>query len=107
MYPHERSLVSKLKDEPFVLIGINSDPDLEALKEVRQKENITWRSFWNGPQGTAGPISKKWNVRGWPTLFLIDADGKIRYKWLGNPGDEIIDEAIHALIEEAKSKTTR
>ena len=32
MYPHERSLVKKLKDQPFALIGVNSDRDLEKLK---------------------------------------------------------------------------
>ena len=26
MYPHERSLVKRLANQPFVLIGVNSDP---------------------------------------------------------------------------------
>ncbi len=32
MYPHERSLVKRLKDQPFALLGVNSDEDLEGLK---------------------------------------------------------------------------
>jgi hypothetical protein len=68
MYPHERSLVKRLADKPFALVGVNSDPDLEKLKPVLQKEEITWRSFWNGKQGTRGPISAAWHVTGWPTL---------------------------------------
>ena len=48
MYAHERSLVKRLAGSPFALIGINSDRDREELKEVLKKENITWRSFWNG-----------------------------------------------------------
>ena len=38
MYPNERSLVSRLADEPFALVGVNSDPAedyraaIEALK---------------------------------------------------------------------------
>lgn len=102
MYPHERSLVEKLKDEPFAIIGVNSDEDLVKLGEAMQKENITWRSFWNGPQGTAGPISTQWNIRGWPTLFLIDAKGVIRHKWLGSPETEVLDKAIDELVAEAK-----
>ena len=31
MYPHERSLVKRLENEPFALIGVNSDTDLERL----------------------------------------------------------------------------
>jgi hypothetical protein len=102
MYPHERSLVERLKNEPFAIIGVNSDKDLEALKPVLAKENITWRSFWNGDLGTDGPISKAWGVRGWPTLYLIDHQGVIRRKWMGSPGDEVLDKAIEELVAEAK-----
>jgi hypothetical protein len=104
MYPHERSLVKKLADKPFALIGVNSDSDLQALKPILDQEQITWRSFWNGPQGTRGPISTAWNVRGWPTLYLIDHKGVIRHKWLGSPGDKVMDEAIDKLIKEAEAK---
>ena len=101
MYPHERSLVKKLKDEPFAIIGVNSDADLAALQSTLKEENITWRSFWNGPEGTGGPISTRWNVKGWPSLYLIDAKGVIRNKWLGGPSEKVLDAAIDKLLEEA------
>jgi hypothetical protein len=103
MYPHERSLVKRLAEKPFALIGVNSDSDKDKLKEAMKEEGITWRSFWNGGT-TSGPISTKWNVRGWPTLFIIDADGVIRHKFLGSPGDKVLDEAIDALVKEAEAK---
>jgi hypothetical protein len=106
MYPHERSLVKKMADKPFALIGVNSDVDLKALKPILQKEEITWRSFWNGMEGTSGPISKEWNVEGWPTLYLIDHKGVIRHKWVGSPGDEVLDKAIDKLVAEAEKDTT-
>jgi len=102
MYPHERSLVKKLADKPFALVGVNSDKDRDALKDVLEKEQITWRSFWNGPKGTGGPISESWNVQGWPTLYLIDHKGVIRHKWLGSPGDEVLDAAIEKWVREAE-----
>ena len=102
MYPHERSLVKKYADRPFAIIGVNSDRDLEALQEVLKKENITWRSFWNGPEGTSGPISTRWNVSGWPTMYLIDHEGVIRNKWVGSPGNDVLDESIDALVAKAK-----
>ena len=103
MFPHERSLVARLKDEPFALVGVNSDKDLEDCKAKSEKEKITWRSFWNGAEGTGGPISKQWGISGWPTIYLIDAKGKIRHKFVGSPGDEKLDEAIDALVKEANS----
>ena len=104
MYPHERSLVQRLEGKPFVLIGVNSDTDKEKLKEAMEKEKITWRSFWNGPDGTDGPISERWNVHGWPTLYVIDAKGVIRHKHLGNPGDKKLDDEIEELLKEAEDK---
>ena len=101
MYPHERSLVKKFANKPFALLGINSDRDLEELKPILKKENIPWRSFWNGPLGTSGPISTKWNVRGWPTIYLIDHKGVIRYK---NVRGERMDAAVDTLLEELKAE---
>src|SRR3954468_4519984 len=99
MYPHELSLVKRLEGKPFTIIGVNSDTDKDKLKETLKEEKITWRSFWNGEKGTGGPISKEWNVRGWPTLYLIDADGVIRHKFLGSPGDKVLDGHIDALVK--------
>jgi len=100
MYPHERSLVKRLAGEPFALIGVNSDKDLEKLQDVLVEENITWRSFWNGPDGTGGPISTQWNVRGWPTIYILDHEGKIRFK---GPRGEAMDEAVDQLLAEMKA----
>jgi hypothetical protein len=102
MYPHERSLVKRLDGKPFALVGVNSDKDLKALKPILEKEQITWRSFWNGLDGTQGPISREWNVRGWPTLYLIDHKGVIRHKYLGSPGEKALDAAIENLVREAE-----
>jgi len=98
MYPHERSLVKRLEGQPFALLGINSDRDREALKKVMKKQGITWRSFWNGGS-TNGPISSAWNVRGWPTIYVLDHKGVIRYK---NVRGERMDEAVDKLLAEMK-----
>jgi hypothetical protein len=101
MYPHERSLVKRLEGKPFALIGVNSDKDRQQLMKVLEDEKITWRSFWNGG-GIKGPISSQWNVHGWPTLFVIDHKGVIREKYLGFPGEQILDPKIEQLVMEAE-----
>jgi hypothetical protein len=100
MYPHERSLVKRLADQPFALLGINSDKDRDALKQTLKDENITWRSFWNGGS-TRGPISTAWNVRAWPTIYVIDHKGVIRYK---NVRGVRMDAAVDALLAEMKAE---
>lgn len=95
MYPHERSLVARLADEPFALIGVNSDPK-DNVKAALERENITWRSFWDGGT-TGGPIATAWNVSGWPTIYVLDHKGVIRFK--GVRGEKM-DEAVDQLLEE-------
>jgi hypothetical protein len=95
MYPHERSLVERLKDKPFALLGVNSDPK-EKAKAALERENISWRSFWDGGN-TSGPIATQWNVRGWPTIYVLDHKGVIRFK---NVRGEAMDKAVETLLAE-------
>ena len=97
MYPHERSLVKKLAGKPFALLGINSDQDRNALKEVLKKEEITWRSWWDGGN-TSGPIASGWNVQSWPTLYILDHKGVIRDKTVGSKDgiDKIVEDLVKA-----------
>ncbi|MBM4001192.1 MAG: TlpA family protein disulfide reductase [Planctomycetes bacterium] len=97
MYPHERSLVQRLANKPFALLGINSDPDREKLKETMKEKGITWRSWYD--QNTSGPIATQWNVHGWPTIYVLDAKGVIRYK---NVRERELDEAVDKLLAEAE-----
>ena len=90
MFPHERSLVAKLAEKPFALIGVNSDP-VAQLAEIQKREQITWRSFAAGEDG--GEIAKAWNVTGWPTIYILDEHLVIRAKGLR-------DEAMERKVEE-------
>jgi hypothetical protein len=103
MIPHERSLVQRMQNRPFALLGVNSDRDPDQLKSELARNKVNWRSFKNQrPQGES--ISKTWGVRGWPTLFLIDHKGLVRYKWVGNPGDAEIDRRVEELVREAEQE---
>jgi Thioredoxin-like len=99
MYPHERSLVKRLADQPFALIGINSDGNRDELKKTMEKEQITWRSWWDGGS-TQGPIATKWNVSGWPTIYVLDPKGVIRAKQVrGKAMDKVVDELLAELTK--------
>lgn len=100
MYGHERSLVKRLEKRPFALIGINSDRDRDELKKAMEKEQITWRSFWNGGS-TRGPISQAWRVTSWPSIFVLDAQGIIRFR---NVRGEAMDRAVDELLKEVEGK---
>jgi hypothetical protein len=99
MIPHERSLVEELKDQPFALIGMNSDPK-ETLRSAMVSEKITWRSFWDGGS-TGGPIATRWNVHSWPTIYVLDAKGVIRAK---NLRDDALAKKVKELLAEMTPK---
>src|SRR5262249_54997650 len=102
MYEHERSLVKRLEGKPFALLGINSDSNREQLKKVLEKEKITWRSWWDGGS-TNGPIATKWNVRGWPTIYVLDHKGVIRYKGVRG---EARANAVDTLLKEVTGNSS-
>jgi peroxiredoxin len=94
--PTERKLVERLKDRPFVLIGVNGDDDKGKAKAVIEKEKMTWRSFAGGRRG---PIPQALNVSSWPTVYIIDTKGVIRFKDLS---EREMDKAIDELIKEVE-----
>ena|SRR5947209_572091 len=99
MYPHERSLVKRMENKPFALLGINSDSDREKIKQRMKEEKITWPCWWD--KSTDGPIATAWNVRGWPTIYVLDSKGVIRS--MDVRGEEL-DKAVDTLLKEMGEK---
>ncbi len=79
---------------------MNSDEDREKLKKTIRTEKITWRSWWDGGS-TRGPIARAWNVTGWPTTYVIDARGVIRFKFVFT---DSVGPIVDALLEEVKER---
>lgn len=98
MLPHERSLVKRLQNEPFALLGINSDGEAEKVRKLFDKHDITWRNAID--VGQSGPLATQWNVSGWPGIYILDAEGVIRYRGLR---DQEMEDAVLELIAEAKA----
>jgi thiol-disulfide isomerase/thioredoxin len=98
--PHEKELVEHFKGRPFALVGVNGDPDKDRVLKVVASQQIPWRSFWNGEDGPGGPIATAWNVRGWPTVYVIDPKGVIRHKYLRG---KRLDAPLEQLVGEAEA----
>lgn len=99
MFPYERKLVQKYKNQPFALIGVNSD-SLAECKRAQRMSNLTWRTFWEGGT-THGAVASVFRVENWPTIFVIDANGIIRYRTEGLD-ERKLDLVLERLIKEAK-----
>ena len=95
MLPHEKEMVKRLADKPFALIGINSDGDRSVVNKILEREKITWRNVIDG--NTQGPIATAWNVHAWPTIYILDKEGKIRHRDLR---DDELEKAVVTLLAE-------
>jgi hypothetical protein len=45
-------------------------------------------------------LGDRWNRTNTPTLYVFDPRGVIRYKWVGRPGEKLIDAALETLLNE-------
>jgi thiol-disulfide isomerase/thioredoxin len=99
MIPHERELVERMKDKPFVLVSVSADDKKEALEKFLETEKMPWVHWWS--DGSKNEVLTKYRVKAYPTLYVIDHTGVIRHKWLGKPEDEKIDAVIDELVKAA------
>ena len=90
-----RRLVEQMDGKPFVLLGIHADDDTERAKAAAEKYQMTWRSFQDAREG---PISKTYNIHGWPTIYVMDRKGVIRYRGLYHRSE--IAAAVEKLLQE-------
>ncbi len=83
----------RLRDKPFALLGINSDADWDLLLEANRRQDICWRSWWDG--GRNGQVARTWAVLGWPHVWVVDPRGAIRAtNVLGADLDRIVDQLL-------------
>lgn|GEM_PF-4179324 len=92
-YDHERRFVARMKGQPFVLLGVNSDLSRDTVRKENARHNIPWRTWWDGP--IPGPVSQAWHVEGLPYVVLIDHTGRVRHRAMDAAE---LDRAADALV---------
>jgi thiol-disulfide isomerase/thioredoxin len=100
--PHVRAWARKYKDQGLVVIGVHT-PEFEFEKNIDNvrraamdlgvayavavdNDYAVWRAFANNA---------------WPALYLIDAQGRVRYRHLGEGEYERSERVIQQLLAEA------
>jgi thiol-disulfide isomerase/thioredoxin len=96
MIPQEQRLIETYKDRPFVLLGVCTDETLEQAQQTAAEHKMDWRCWFDGPNG---PITRDLNILAWPTIYVLDHDGRIAAK---NIRAEELDVKVAELMEENK-----
>jgi thiol-disulfide isomerase/thioredoxin len=92
---------SKYKDQGLVIIGnhypeFSFEEDLGNLKDAIERYEIEYAVA----QDNDGATWRAYQNRYWPTLYLIDKQGHIRYVHIGEGRYQETEENIRTLLEE-------
>jgi thiol-disulfide isomerase/thioredoxin len=94
MIPHQRALVKRCEDKPFALVSISVDEKKDTLAAFLKKEPMPWAHWHNGKEGGVIDVLA---VESFPTIYVLDAKGVIRYK---NIRGKALDRAVDTLLKE-------
>lgn len=98
--PQLEQVRDDFKNEPFVILGMNSDQDEKDARVVADKMHLSYATTLHGPK-----IPEKYGVRAFPTFILIDGSGIVRDVTDGYSPHlrEELDQAVRRLLS-AKSE---
>jgi peroxiredoxin len=97
-HPYFRLMQELWANWPFAILGVETGAR-DAAQRLKVQHGLAFRSVWDGAGGDArrGPIATAWNVLGWPTTYVLDADGVIRFVDLR---DEDLLKGVRQLLAE-------
>ena len=101
MIPSLRGWYERYSDEGLVIIGnhypeFSYEEDLDNLKDAIQRLNVPYAVA----QDNDGTTWRAYKNRYWPSLYLIDKQGQIRYMHIGEGRYQETETVIKALLSE-------
>lgn len=101
MIPSLKEWHDKYKDQGLVIIGnhypeFNYEADLANVQDAVTRMGIEYAVA----QDNDGATWRAYRNHYWPTLYLIDKQGRIRYMHIGEGGYAETEENIQALLGE-------
>jgi peroxiredoxin len=73
----ELRVISERYGDNVVVLGVMTDSP-ESARPAIQQHQVRFRNWIDGIE--RGPIASQWNVKAWPTVYVIDPLGVIRWK---------------------------
>ena len=99
--PSMQRLATALQDRPFRLLAVNVKESSAKVWKFMKLLNVTFTTLLD----STGESAEAWDVQIYPTSYLIDADGRMRYVAYGPvdwDSDDII-QRIESLLPGAKA----
>ena len=102
MIPSLKELDKKYRSQGLVIIGnhypeFDYEADLDNLKDAVARFGIEYAVA----QDNDGLMWRAYNNRYWPSLYLIDKQGNIRYRHIGEGAYDITESVVLELLAES------
>ncbi|MDQ3020652.1 MAG: redoxin domain-containing protein [Bacteroidota bacterium] len=99
--PYLKKWYEKYKSDNFEMIGVHcpefdNERNFDNVKESVEQLGITYPVLTDNEFS----IWSKYDVHAWPTIFLIDKNGEIRYKKVGEGKYDKTEQTIKDLLNE-------
>jgi hypothetical protein len=106
-YPHNKAWQERYSGEDMVIVGIHTpetpgERDVARIKAQAAKHGLKFPIAVDND----GSNWKVWNNRCWPTVYVVDRPGIVRYGWEGElsykgaAGEETVRRLVDALLRE-------
>lgn len=100
--PHTKALYEKYAEKGLVVVGVHTpeydeERDLASLREAIGKYRITW------PVAVDNSY-RIWNAYGnryWPAAYLIDPNGRVVYRHVGEGNYDGIEQRVRQLLDKS------
>lgn len=91
--PNVRATYARWHASGFEIIGVSFDSDKDALEELVKQEKMVWPQYFEGRHNAIGD---QFHIEHYPSMWLVDKQGVIRYISAG----EKMEEKIKTLLKE-------
>lgn len=71
--------INKKYGDKVKVIGVSFDTDRETLKTFNEKNGIGWTMYSEYKKWKETEISRRYNIKWLPTMYLISPEGKVVY----------------------------
>jgi peroxiredoxin len=103
-YPAYKAWHAKYSEKGVTIVGIHTpefahEADVDRVKAKAEQNGLKFLIAVDSD----GENWKNWENRYWPSIYLIDKKGRVRYRWegeLGSDGERLMSQRIEALLAE-------
>jgi thiol-disulfide isomerase/thioredoxin len=103
--PYVRAWSKKYAADNFVVVGVHT-PEFKFEQDLVNVNTAVARFGIDFPVAvdSSRSIWQAWGNRYWPAYYLVDANGKVRYRQFGEGDYDKMEKAIQSLLAEANGR---